>query len=234
MSAAERTQRVGIFAYNACHLSAALVALGFLGGCASMRPTHSGFLEDYSRLTPTTDFINWGGGVHRVQVALPEAHDLDGVDSFYLEPIAWLAPDDDWLGASPSRRKRVSSALEVALRTKLAKIRPVVATPGPATAIVRAAVTDVKSSRPVINAILSVIAFGPISNGGASVEAEIRAADGHQIAAVDGGSAGGFIDQWGYYTRTGHPKTAAWRLAGELTDALKTGTCAGPKPTAIR
>jgi hypothetical protein len=188
-------------------------------GCAANKPTRTGFLSDYSRLTPTEAVLNWAGGRHKVMVNVPSLGELDGIDSFYVKPVAWLAPEDDWLGHNTARRDRVTAALDQSLRSRLGKIRPIVEEPGPRTATVSAAVTDISSARPVINSIASIF-FGPITNGGASVEAEIKAPDGRQIAAVDGGSTGGGTDIIGYYTRSGHGKKAVGRLAGELSDAL--------------
>jgi hypothetical protein len=188
-------------------------------GCAANKPTRTGFLSDYSQLTPTDATFNWAGGLHEVMVHVPKLGDLDGIESFYIKPVTWLATEDDWLGQDVARRERVTAALDRSLRDKLGKIRPIVEQPGPRTATVTAAVTDIDSARPVTNALASIV-FGPISNGGASIEAEIRGPDGRQIAAVNGGSTGGGFDFIGYYTRSGHGKKAVGRLAGELSDAL--------------
>jgi len=203
-------------------LAAIVAGLGVSGqaGCATVHPTESGFLPDYSRLTPTTDWLNWGGGFHSVRVYVAESGGLEGIDSFYVQPVEWVAKEKDWLGEDDDRRKRVLAALDGSLRKKLGAIRPIVEAPGPKTARVRAAVTDVISPRPVVNAITSIL-VGPFTNGGASVEVEVVAPDGAQIAAVDGSSAGGFFDVIGYYTRSGHPNTATRRLAGEMVEALE-------------
>lgn len=197
---------------------AACLALA-LTGCALMEPTESGFLGDYSHLTRTTDRINWGAGLHRVEVRLPADGDLAGIDSFFIEPVAWLAPERDWMGPNRWRRDSVSGALDRALRKKLGQVLPVVAAPGPRTATVRAAVTDVVATRAVVNVLTSIV-FAAVSNGGAAVEVEVRAPDGRQIAAVDGASMGGFLDFFGYYLWSSHSRIATRRLAGELQDAL--------------
>ncbi len=194
-------------------------------GCASVKPTQTGYLSDYSHLESSGARLNWGLGYHRVNVREPTPAELVGVDSFYIEPVAWLCPEDDWLGKDKTRRERVTKALEVSLRERLGPIRPIVETPGPRTARVHAAVTDVSSARTITNVLASIV-FGPISNGGASVEAEILRPEGGQVAAIAGASHGGGLDVIGYYVRSGHPKTSVRRLAGDLTRRVE--AAAGP------
>jgi hypothetical protein len=199
----------------------ALIALAALSGCAVMKPTQTGFLDDYSELLPTGHHRSWGFGRHRVEVQHPEAGELDAIDSFYIEPIAWLAFEDDWLGQNDWRRESVTHAFEAALRWKLGWIKPIVKEPGPRTARVRAAITDVKATQAVTNLVVSSIAWVWVSNGGAAVEVEIVAPDGHRIAAVDGGSTGGILDYMGYYLWVSHSRTSVRRLADEVRDTLR-------------
>ncbi len=198
----------------------AIVLAGLSTGCASMKPTQSGFLGDYSRLEPTGAFLNWGIGRHRSLVSGPCPQDLEGVDSFYIEPVVWLAPETDWLGHNEDRRDRVGQALQKALCERFGKIRPVVATPGPGTARVRAAVTDVASARVFLNIVASIV-WGPVSNGGAVVEAEVIRPDGRSFAAIVAASEGGMLDIVGFYTRSGHGKKAVRRVAGELAGRVE-------------
>lgn len=192
-----------------------------LVGCADLHPTRSGFLDHYERLTPTSDRISWGGGNHRIEVALPAPGDMQSVDSFYIEPVHWLATENDWMGPNPGRRSSVSNALEGALRDKLGQIRPIVDKPGPKTATVRATVTDVAATRAVTKLIVSTTTWHSVSNGGATVEAEVLAPDGHRIAAVDGASMGGFLDYFGHYLWSSHSRIGARRVSGELDEALR-------------
>ena len=61
---------------------------------------------------------------------------------------------------------------------------------------------------------------GPIFFGGGSVEAEVIAPDGRQIAAVSSASGGGWLDVVGYYTYSDHARKAMSRCAGELAEAV--------------
>lgn len=188
-------------------------------GCAAPMPTHTGFIAADARLAPTADRLNWGAGPHRVEAQPIGAEGLAGIDSFTIEPVQWLAAEDDWLGPNDARRQQVSSALDAALREKLGVLRPIVEVPGPRTARVRAAVTQVKSARPVVNALTSTV-WGPVAYGSASVEAEVIGPDGRRLAAASTASDGGMLDIVGCFTRSGHPKKAARRGVDELVEAL--------------
>ena len=198
--------------------SSALVA-ALSVGCAAPRPTHTGFIAPDARLVPTDERLNWGVGLHRVEAQPIGPQGLAGVESFYVEPVTWLAAEDDWLGPNDVRRQRVSAALDSSLRGKLGQLLPIVDAPGPRSARVRAAVTQVKSARPVVNALASTV-WGPVAYGGASVEAEILGPDGHRLAAASTASQGGILDILGCFTRSGHPKKAARRAVDELVEAL--------------
>jgi hypothetical protein len=200
----------------------ALAAVTLASGCAVMKPTETGFLDDYSELLPTGHHRNWGFGRHNVEAQHRAPDDLEGVDSFYIEPITWLAREDDWLGPNDWRRESVTNAFRAALRWKLGWIRPIVEEPGPKTARVRAAITDVKATRAITNTVVSSLAWVWVSNGGAAVEVEVVAPDGHRIAAVDGGATGGIFDYVGYYLWVSHSRTSVRRLADEVRDAIRT------------
>jgi hypothetical protein len=195
--------------------------MAFAGGCAVMKPTETGFLGDYTDLVPTGHHRSWGYGRHNVEVQHPVPGDLDDIDSFYIEPIQWLVAEHDWLGENEWRRRSVTKAFEGALRWKLGWIGPIVDEPGPKTARVRAAITDVKATAAVTNFVVSSIAWIWVSNGGASAEVEVVAPDGHRIAAVDGGTVGGILDYVGYYLWVSHSRTSVRRLADEVRDALR-------------
>jgi uncharacterized protein DUF3313 len=106
-------------------------------GCINMHPTRSGFLADYSALEPI-DRRN------RVRVKPVDPGALDQVDSFYIEPIVWLADDMGQPASSLRNEEAIRCALQEALVKELSCIRPIVEDIGPGTAIVRSAVTGVQ------------------------------------------------------------------------------------------
>ncbi len=199
---------------------AALLVLSTLQGCASVVPTESGFLTDYSQIHATNKLFHWGLGYHHFSTREATPSELTGIDSFYIEPIAWIVPETDWLANDPTRKERVTKAFDSHLRTKLGEIRPIVCQPGPNTARVRAAVTDVNSARTITNLLASIV-FGPVSNGGASVEVELINPQGVQIAALTGASRGGALDMVGYYWRSNHAKSATRRLSADFAESVK-------------
>jgi hypothetical protein len=212
---------------KAARRCACLVALLLSGtGCASYRPTQSGYLSDYSQLHKDPIHLNHGLGLQRNMAHNVALDDACQVDSYYIEPVQWLVSEKSRAGGDPERQQLLVSTLEEQLIEQLGTLKPIVDQPGPNTARVRAAITDVKLSRPLLNVammatLLSPVFVGPIFNGGGYVEAEVIGPDGRQIAAISCASAGGPIDLFGFYTKTRHAKQAMRRSAKELREALE-------------
>lgn len=200
-------------------------------GCSALShywPTQSGLLSDYAGLRQDPFHMSYGIGFEHnfSRYAPPET--LAQVDSYYIEPIRWAVDPESRAGRDPSRGPVLTAALEKALRKQLCEIGPVVNTPGPRTARVRAYITDARLSRPLLNAGLTAagVAFpvtylGPVFFGGACVEAEVLAPDGRQIAAISCASGGGWLDLLGLYVRSNHAKKAMRRSAHELRETLE-------------
>ncbi len=209
---------------------AALAVLLMLpGGCATYRPTQSGFLSSYAALTPDRFHVNRGIGLQRASTFEAAPAELARIDSYYIEPVEWRVDPTSRGGKSPERRDWLCSVLDQTLREQLAATKPVVDRPGPRTARVRSAITVVRLSRPVSNAFLtatmiSPYGIGPVFFGGGAVEAEVISPDGRQIAAVSSASGGGWFDIVGYYTRSNHAKKAMKRCAEELVQAVNAST----------
>src|SRR5262245_27168016 len=117
-------------------------------GCIHMHPTRSGFLADYSQLEPVDKKA-------RLQVKAVDAAALANVDSFYIEPVAWLADDMGLPANNEDAAEEIGNSLHESLAKELACIRPVVDEIGPGTAVVRSAVTGVRESLPIMNLILT-------------------------------------------------------------------------------
>jgi Protein of unknown function (DUF3313) len=204
-----------------------LVALMLTGtGCASYQPTQSGYLSDYSRLQKDPIHLNYGIGLQRNKSHNASPEEANQVDSYYIEPVQWLVSESSRAGGDPDRQQFLTSTLETQLKEQLGTLKPIVAQPGPNTARVRAAITDVKLSRPLVNAalmatLLTPVFIGPIFNGGGYVEAEVIGPDGRQISAISCASAGGLIDVFGYYNKSRHAKQAMRRSAKELRETLE-------------
>jgi hypothetical protein len=195
-------------------------------GCAVLKPTRSGYLSDYSRVRPAAD------KAPRALEERPAAPGtLSGIDSFYIEDVAWRSARPAKVAHDPALQEQVLKALREALVKDLSQVRPVVDRPGPHTARVRAAVTDQRNADLLFNVVMTAIAV-PVANGGATVEAEVIAPDGKQIAAVDYARAGAFFDMIGYYWPNDHAKIACRKAAAELMEAVTAGSAAGETVTA--
>ncbi len=204
----------------------ALAAASVAPGCASYRPSQSGYLSDYSRLQKDPFHLNRGLGLERVKSRNATAEAACQVDSFFIEPARWLVDPKARAGGDPARERDLTSALDAALREQLGALKPVVDRPGPRTARVRSAITTVKLARPALNVLMlatfaTPVGIGPIFNGGGVVEVEAVGPDGRQIAAVSCGSAGGPLDFFGYYSRSAHARKAMRRAAKELRETLE-------------
>ena len=211
----------------ACLLSGSVALAPGCSALSHYRPTQSGLLSDYSGLSKDRFHVNRGLGLQRnlSRNAAPEA--LGRVDSFLIEPVVWAVDAESRAGRDPSRSVVLAARLDEALRAELGALRPIVETPGPGTARVRAVITDARLSRPVLNAALTAggvfvapLPVGPTFFGGAVVEAEVIGPDGLQVAAISCASGGGPLDVVGFYTRSGHAKKAMRRAARELRETL--------------
>jgi Protein of unknown function (DUF3313) len=209
---------------RACLIALLLAATST--GCASYRPTQSGYLSDYSLLQKDPIHLNYGLGPQRNNSHNASAEEASRVDSYYIEPVQWLVSEQSRAGGDPKRQQVLTSTLEAQLKEQLGTLKPIVDEPGPNTARVRAAITDVRLSRPLLNAammatLITPVFIGPIFNGGGFVEAEVIGPDGRQLSAITCASGGGPIDLFGYYTKAGHAKKAMRRSAKELRETLE-------------
>ncbi len=212
-----RSSRLG-----ACWFALALLA----PGCASYRPTESGYLGDYSGLQKDSVHINRGLGLQRNNSHDASPEEACRIDSFYVEPSRWLVDKSSRGGGDPKRQAMLTAALQEQLREQLGALKPIVDQPGPNTAMVRSAITRVKLSRPLLNAALLTTAItpvfiGPMFNGGGSVEAEVIGPDGRQVSAISCASGGGILDVYGYFTKSSHAKKAMKRSVRELVQTLE-------------
>lgn len=187
-------------------------------GCAVLKPTRSGYLSDYSQVRPAAD-----KAPRTLEERPADPGSLAGIDSFYIEDVAWRSARPAKVAKDPALQEQVLKALREALVKDLSQLRPVVDKPGPHTARVRAAVTDQRNADLLFNLIMTAIAI-PVANGGATVEAEVIAPDGKQIAAVDYARAGGFFDVIGFYWPNDHAKIACRKAAEELKEAVAAGS----------
>ena len=231
-NAPPRPDRIEARARRSLALMVGLLGFAACPGCASYRPTQSGYLSDYSGLVKDPIHLNRGLGLQRAKSHNASTEAMGQVDSYYIEPVQWLVSEQSRASRDPNRRDQLTALLHDALRDELCQLGPVVDQPGPRTARVRSAITNVRLSHPLINIALiptwiTPIKVGPMFNGGGYVEAEVIGPDGRQISGVSCASSGGPIDILGFYTRMRHAKQAMRRAAEELRETL------GPVPGTV-
>lgn len=190
-------------------------------GCVHMHPTTSGFLSDYSGLAQADK-------KDRVRTKPVEPQALAGIDSFYIEPIEWLADDLGQPADDPQQAATIRDALENSLVKEFGKIRPIVEEVGPRTARVRSAITGVQEAKPFANLFLAVQIAGPLFNGGAVAEIEVVSPEGRQIAAESAAFMGSEWDIVGYFWGPKHPTTAMARAAKQISGDLAVAQTAAP------
>ena len=185
-------------------------------------PTRSGFLTDYSHLRPIYSGCRPIGRdeTRFVRSAAPRA--LENIDSFYIEPVRWVADDLGQPASTPENAERIRHALEISIANELGTIRPIVSTVGPHTARVRAAVTGVQESKPIMN-LVTFILTGPLFNGSATAEIEVIDPCGVQIAAESIAKRGKEWDLLGFFQSSRHSESALQQVAEQLAKDVQLG-----------
>jgi hypothetical protein len=147
-------------------LGVLLVVVFLSGGCAAGGMDdveESGFLVDYSQLTP--------GGEDRAALTYvdPEV-DFKNYDALMFDRVSvWLSPEAENRDVDPAVFKKMSDYFLNALVKAVEDSYTVVDQPGPNVIRVRAAITDVEPSDPVAKAL----SVDNIGTGGAEAEIEL-------------------------------------------------------------
>jgi len=149
-----------------CWLGLLLISVILLGGCAAGRMDdveESGFLVDYSQLTP-------GGEDRAALTYVKPGVDFKKYDTIMFDRVSvWLSPEAETRGIDPAVFKKMSDYFQNALIDAVKDGYTVVDQPGANVLRVRAAITDVEPSNPVAKAV-SVDNMG---TGGAEAEFEL-------------------------------------------------------------
>ena len=143
-----------------------LISVLLLSGCAAGRMDdvgESGFLVDYSQLTP-------GDGDRAALTYVDPDVDFKKYDALMFDRVSvWLSPVAETREVDPAVFKKMSDYFLNALVEAVKDGYTVVDQPGPNVIRVRAAITDVEPSDPVAKAV----SVDNIGTGGAEAEIEL-------------------------------------------------------------
>jgi hypothetical protein len=130
---------------------------GVLAGCAAggmKKVEKAGFLGDYSQLKP-------GGEDRAALLYIKPGVDLKPYDKIMFERVTvLLSPEADYKVVDPALLKEMTDYYQNALIEAVKDGYQVVDQPGPGVLRVRAAITDIKPSKPVANTMSSIIPVG--------------------------------------------------------------------------
>lgn len=202
-------------ALNTFNLFTAILCCSFvLTACAHQGPTRSGFLADYGDLQPLAKDANLeavsSSGDTGFGTVIIEEVQFAG-NAFVMTPV-------DEAGYALCR------TLEGALREEFSDATPTAS--GPSRPLrVKAAITGVNRSRPLLNLLTTLALFVPMDNGGVSVEIEaIDEISGQRIAAISGARNGSPFAMSGFFRRYGHAEEGLAELAREFRNLVPVAT----------
>ncbi len=151
---------------------------GSLAGCAQHKAAQSGFLDNYSQLTPSPV----------VQGALAYTRpgtSLSQYDKFIIEPISiHFSPNAEGITIAPAKLAQLAQYLEDEAVKALSERYQVVSAPGPGVLRLRVALTDIQKGNPLLNIHPGTKLTG-VGLGSASMEGEaIDSVTGERILAA--------------------------------------------------
>lgn len=157
-----------------------LIAFGLAVGCESQKTAQSGFLRDYGRLKPNPAMDG------ALQYQNPRIR-LDQYKKFMIDPIVvHFAPNAEGTAMDPAKLTELTSFFREEAVKALSEQYQVVEQPGPGVLRIRAAITDIQKTQPLMN-IHPATKLSGVGLGGASMEAEALDAQTNErvLAVVD-------------------------------------------------
>ena len=173
-----------------CLVIVVLVGFGSLGEVRAQSKRYSGFLGDYSKLKKS----------RKLEGAMSyenPSKSLKEYDKFIIDRVVvHFAPNAEGIGVDPLRVKQVADYLHREMWQALSIRYQVVDTPGPGVLRIRAAITDIKTTVPIMNIHPGTKLLGQLTGlglGGASMEWEaVDSQTGERVLAVVDSRKGGF------------------------------------------
>ena len=178
----------------------AVAACGVLAGCQPHKAAFSGFLNDYSKLQPSPI----------VEDALYYANptrSLKDYHKFLIDPvIVHFAPNAKGTAVDPTKLAILTDFAHDEMVKALSERYYVVTAPGPGVLRIRAALTDIEKTTPVMN-IHPATKLSGVGLGGASMEAEaLDSQSGVRVIAVVDTRQGNRLSIGAGLSELGHAK----------------------------
>ena len=180
----------------------AFIACGSLGEVRAQSKRYSGFLGDYSRLKKS----------RKLEGAMSyesPSKSLKEYDKFIIDPVVvHFAPNAKGIGVDPFKVQQVAAYFHRELWQALSIRYQVVNTPGPGVLRLRAAITDIKTTVPLMNIHPATKLLG-LGLGGASMEWEaVDSQTGERVLAVVDVRRGAFnpLPSGAGFDEVGHAK----------------------------
>ena len=191
-------RRVALF--MPCMVVLAVTSSAVLVGCQATKAAHSGFLGDYSKLRPNPE-------VEDALYYQDPAKSLKDYDKFMIDPvIVHFAPNAEGTAFDPAKLKELTDYAHEEAVAALSKRYRVVDTPGPGVLRIRAALTDIKKTKPAMN-IHPATKLSGLGLGGASMEAEaLDSQTGVRVIAVVDTRQGNRLSFGAGLSELGHAK----------------------------
>ncbi|MEM6817475.1 MAG: DUF3313 family protein [Pseudomonadota bacterium] len=189
----------------------ALGAMLFLSGCANQSFTESGFLEGYEH-EPVPGFDDMVASVDR------EA--LQRHERVFIARPEWRVSEDVEVDAEAQEALRAH--LIESLTREISQCMTVTEIEEPGILTLRTAVTDIDGVSRGLNLFTSIVLFGPVDNGGATVEFSLeQTTDGVSIASGVGYEAGGIAEVTKSFSQYGHARFALDEIARGIKASLE-------------
>lgn len=195
------------------HLTTALFLFSslLLSACAHQVPTSSGFLNDYSDLKP----LQSDGNLRAAPVA-----EKWGFAAINVEPVQFIHDAQNPIVAEADQ-VTLCSTMEQALTQEFSNLSSSKAENTKHLKI-KAAITGVDRSLPILNIVTALALFVPVDNGGISVEIEaVDEETGQRVAAMSGAWNGSPFAFSGYFKSYGHAEAGLRELAREFRQMVE-------------
>ncbi|MCP4365988.1 MAG: DUF3313 domain-containing protein [Planctomycetes bacterium] len=148
-----------------------------VSACGSPKPTKTGFLDNYSQLSPSPH-------VKGAYTYFNPEDTLGDYSKFIIEPVHVVLTPEEEEKIGHDELKEMAEYFRTQIILQLGDRYAVVKNPGPGIARVRVAITDVNAAKRYLNIHPMMIASG-VGLGGACMEGEVvDSVSGERIAAV--------------------------------------------------